>query len=156
MSPGAPGGSGTSHLMSALCRSEERRERERGVEEIEMSVALADPLISCWRGFFNLPGQLRTGGGPPHEPFDEGSAWIFVRGQPGTLQNELIASTSLWTTDSPPGAMTLLPHGARRPLSCRSWFPPKPQQVKLRRPLVRRRAEQYKVFIGKTNRTIEA
>ena len=67
----------------------------------------------------------RTGGGPPHEPFDEGSAWIFVRGQPGTPQNELIASMSLWTTDSPPGAMTLLPRGARRLLSCRSWFPPK-------------------------------
>ena len=36
-----------------------------------------DPLISRWRGFFHLPGQLRTGGGPPHEPFDKGSAWIF-------------------------------------------------------------------------------
>ena len=39
-----------------------------------------DPLISRWRGFFHLPGQLRTGGGPPQEPFDEGSAWIFYAG----------------------------------------------------------------------------
>ena len=37
-----------------------------------------DPLISSWRGFFHLPGQLRTGGGPPHEPFDRLSAWIFL------------------------------------------------------------------------------
>ena len=31
-------------------------------------------LISCRRGFFHLPGELRTGGGLPHEPFDERSA----------------------------------------------------------------------------------
>ena len=78
MSPRVRDGSGTSHMMSALCRSEERR--ERGMEETEMSVVLADPLISCWRGFFHLPGQLRIGGGPPHEPFDKGSAWIFCAG----------------------------------------------------------------------------
>ena len=49
------------------------------MEQTEMGVVLADPLISCWRGFFLL-GQLRTGSGPPHEPFDEGSAWIFCAG----------------------------------------------------------------------------
>ena len=80
------------------------------MEETEMSVVLADPLISCWRGFFHLPRQLRTGGGPPHEPFDEGSAWIFCAGSTGTPQNELIASTSLWTTDSPPAGVP--PHSA--------------------------------------------
>ena len=54
------------------------------MEETEMSVVLADPLISSWRG------------------------------QPGTSQNELIASTSLWTTDSPPGAMTLPPSWSKK------------------------------------------
>ena len=37
---------------------------------------------------------------------------FFVRGQPGTPQNELIASTSLWTTDSPPAGVP--PHSAEK------------------------------------------
>ena len=35
---------------------------------------------------------------------------FFVRGQPGTPQNELIASMSLWTADSPPAGVP--PHSA--------------------------------------------
>ena len=35
---------------------------------------------------------------------------FFVRGQPGTPQNERIASTSLWTTDSLPAGVP--PHSA--------------------------------------------
>ena len=97
MSPRVRDGSGTSHLMSALCRSEERRERR--MEETEMSVVLADPLISCWRGFFHLP-DLRM------SHLTRAQRGFFVRDQPRTPQNELIASTTLWTTDSPPGAMT--------------------------------------------------
>ena len=36
---------------------------------------------------------------------------FFMRGQPGTPQNELIASTSLWTTDSTPAGV--LPHSVK-------------------------------------------
>ena len=35
------------------------------------------------------------------ETFAERSARIFLRGQPGTPQHELIASMSLWTTEFP-------------------------------------------------------
>ena len=71
---------------------------------------------------------------------------FFVRGQPGTPQNEPIASTSLGTTDSPPAGVP--PHSAEkrkianllsqradwarnRLRSCRSRFFPIPQQTKL-------------------------
>ena len=130
MSPRVRDGSGTSHLMSALCRSEERRERERGMEETEMSVVLVDPPHKLLAWIFPSAGSApHWAAGPPHEPFDEGlQRGIFLCGvNLGPPQNELIASTSLWTTDSPPGAMTLLPRGARRLLSCRSWFLPKPR-----------------------------
>ena len=57
-------------------------------------------LISRRRGFFHLPGQLCTGGGPPHEPFDERSAWkCGVRPAPRNFRAELIASMSLWITE---------------------------------------------------------
>ena len=40
------------------------------------------------------------GGGPPHEPFDERSAWkCGVRPAPRNFRAELIASMSLWITE---------------------------------------------------------
>ena len=44
----------------------------------------------------------RTGGGPPHEPFDERSEWkCGVKPAPRNFRAELIASMSLWTTEFP-------------------------------------------------------
>ena len=131
--------------------------------------------------FVTCPVQLRTGGGLPHEPFDEGSAWIFCaqsnRGprnlgaerfdersarifcgvNPGTPQNELIASMSLWTTGSPPGAMTILPRGARRHLSCSSWILPNPRNnSSFAGPWFVQEQNIKKEIIGKTKRLIEA